>query len=162
MVQKPTEEIYHTYKAMIFNYFYKATLQHHTAEDLTEETFLKVFKYFVNFRGECSVKTWLFRIARNTLLTYLKSSSYQEDHISDHEAQYHRDEYSTLEDRMVIRMVLSKLTEEERSLIVLRDISGFTYAEIANIMNYTEGQVRVGLHRARNKFKKYYVEECGV
>lgn len=64
----PREEMYETYKKPIYNYLYRCTYHSHIAEELTQETFLKAFKSLLWFRGDASIKTWLFRIARNTYL----------------------------------------------------------------------------------------------
>ena len=59
-------------------------------------------------------------------------------------------------EKMMVRKVLQKLSEEERTLIMLRDLNDLTYSEISSVMGYTEGQVKIGLHRARKKFKNLY------
>jgi len=66
------EEIYLKYRANVYNYLYQLSLNKHTAEELTQDTFLKVFKYFNSFKSQSSVKTWLFKIARNTYLNHNK------------------------------------------------------------------------------------------
>lgn len=154
------EEIYNSYKTPIYNYFYKSILNFHTAEDLTEDTFLKAFKYFSSFRGNSSMKTWLFKIARNTLIDYLNTSKYPTIDIAEYAVADEQDHFSRSDDKILIKKVLLKLSEEERTLIILRDVNGFTYIEIASVLNITEGKVKIGLHRARKKFKQYYEKEC--
>jgi len=154
-------EIYHNYKTMIYNYFYRSTLNYDITEDLTQDTFLKAFKYFTSFRGESSMKTWLFIIARNILITHIKNSPSLSEDISEQNVSDKENQYSSLDEKLLIKKVLNKLSEEERSLIVLRDVNDLTYIEIAKIMNFTEGKVKIGLHRARKKFKEYYLKECG-
>jgi RNA polymerase sigma-70 factor (ECF subfamily) len=155
-------EIYNTYKKDIFSYFYKATLNYHNAEDLTEDTFLRVFKFFSSFRGESSVKTWLYKIARNVLSDFLSKNSLQSEEIEENTLADTSDEYNTLEKKLIIKKVMDKLSEEERTLIILRDVNGLSYLEISKIMNYTEGQVKIGIHRARKKFKELYLKEMEV
>lgn len=70
-----TEEIYNTYKKPIYNYLYKVTFNSHIAEELTQDTFLKAFTYVNSFRGDASMKTWLFKIAHNTYVNYLKKNA---------------------------------------------------------------------------------------
>lgn len=155
------EEIYHAYKKPVYNYFYRSTLDSHTAEELTQDTFLKAFKFYNTFKGESSVKTWLFKIARNTYITYVKSEKRSnEKSIYENEVKCKRDDFAVLDERTVIKKVLYKLSEEERSLIILRDINGFSYSEISKIMDFSEGKVKIGLHRARKKFRNMYCMEC--
>lgn len=156
------EEIYYAYKKDIFSYFYKATLNYHNAEDLTEDTFLRAFKFFSSFRGESSVKTWIFKIARNVLNDYLSKSSYKSEDIDENTLEDTSDDYLALEEKLLIKKVMDRLFEEERTLIILRDVNGFSYLEISKIMSYTEGQVKIGIHRARKKFKELYLKEMEV
>jgi len=156
------EDIYFTYKKGIFNYFYKATLNFHTAEDLTEDTFLRAFKFFSSFRGESSVKTWLFKIARNVLNTHLSKQGKVNDEARDKDFEDSSDDFITIEKKLIIKKVMSYLDEEEKSLIILRDVNGLTYLEISKIMNYSEGQVKIGIHRARKRFKEIYIREMEV
>lgn len=156
------EEIYNTYKKDIFSYFYKATLNFHNAEDLTEDTFLRAFKFFSSFRGESSVKTWLFKIARNVLNDYLTKNCKKAEEIDENTLEDTSDDYGTLEKKILIKKVMDRLSEEERSLITLRDVNGLSYVEISKIMNYTEGQVKIGIHRARKRFKELYLKETEV
>ena len=58
---------------------------------------------------------------------------------------------------MIVRQTLQKLTEKERSLLTLRE-QGFSLNEIANILDQTEGNVKIGIHRAKKKFKQFYLE----
>lgn len=155
-------EIYNTYKKDIFSYFYKAILNYHNAEDLTEDTFLRAFKFFSSFRGESSVKTWLFKIARNVLNDYLLKNSSKIEEIDENTHEDISNAYNKLEDKLLIKKVMYKLLEEERTLIILRDVNGLSYLEITKIMSFTEGQVKIGIHRARKKFKELYLKEMEV
>jgi RNA polymerase sigma-70 factor, ECF subfamily len=155
-------EIYNTYKKDIFSYFYKATLNYHNAEDLTEDTFLRAFKFFSSFRGESSVKTWLFKIARNVLNDYLLKNSSKIEEIDENTVEDTSNDYNTLEEILLIKKVMDRLLEEERTLIILRDVNGLSYLEISKIMSFTEGQVKIGIHRARKRFKEFYLEEMEV
>lgn len=146
------EEIYNSYKKNIYNYFYRSTFNSHTAEELTQDTFLKAFKYFSSFRGESSVQTWLFKIAHNTYLNHLKKSGgLKEESIEDFDAKSNTDAFSISDERTILRKILKMLSETERTLIILRDMNDLTYSEISSIMGLNEGQVKIGLHRARKK-----------
>jgi RNA polymerase sigma-70 factor, ECF subfamily len=156
------EEIYDQYKKPVYNYFYRSTYSSHTAEELTQDTFLKAFRYLNTFKGESSMKTWLFKIARNTYLNHIrKMRNMREEDITDLEVISQDDSFSQSDERLLIRKILHNLSEEERSLVLLRDLNGFSYSEISSIMGYTEGQVKIGLHRARKKFREMYDNENG-
>ncbi|MCM3572621.1 sigma-70 family RNA polymerase sigma factor [Mesobacillus subterraneus] len=155
----PRIEIYEKYKNAIFLYQYRSTLNQHIAEDLTQDTFLKAFQSLSSFRGESSLKTWLFKIARNTYINFSKkkqtSMELQSDRIDQHLTQQH-DQFKRLDDKNAIELTLLKLPENYRTYIILRDVNDLTYEEVAAITNETIGQVKVGLYRARKKFKELY------
>ncbi len=153
------EEIYSNYKKPVYNYFYRCTVNIHTAEELTQDTFLKAFKYFSSFRGESDVKTWLFKIARNILNDYYKKNSrIPEEDIMKHQIS-DKDEIASAEEKVLIAKTLGSLTEEQREIIVLRDVSGFSYKDIADITGCSEGRVKIGLYRARKRFREIYTFE---
>lgn len=158
------EEIYQQYKPLIYNYLYRSTLNHHTAEELTQDTFLKVYKSIHQFRKESSLKTWLFTIARNTFLDSIKMKQNQEEAFDPTEVLMidQSDAFSSLDEKLLIRKILLKLSEKERTLIILRDYYYFEYREILKIIGSTEGQVKIGLHRGRKKFKEMYQRESEV
>ena len=153
-------QIYNSYKKPIYNYFYRLTFNTHISEELTQDTFLRAFKYLNTFNNTASIKTWLFKIARNVYLTFIKKASgIREEAMPESQVIDQKDDYTNTDRRMLIDIVMTKLAEEERTLIVLRDINGFNYAEISDIMGYTEGQVKIRLHRARKRFRSFYLDE---
>jgi RNA polymerase sigma-70 factor, ECF subfamily len=157
------EEFYLKYKDNIYNYLYQLSLNKLTAEELTQDTFFKAFKYFNSFKAQSTVKTWLYKIARNTYLDYInKKCLYNEETIEENEFVAKNDDYSNLNEKIVINGILNNLTEAERTLILLRDLYGFSYVEISTIIELTIGQVKIGIYRARKKFKQLYNIECEV
>jgi RNA polymerase sigma-70 factor (ECF subfamily) len=153
----PLEEMYQTYKKPIYNYLYYLCHDPHQAEELTHDTFLKAIKSIKGFRGESSIKTWLYRIARNTYLNKAKKLSTQLEH-SGLEDDYFQGPSVDLDKKLIIEQVFHRLTKTESNLILLRE-HGFSYLEIADILNLTEGKVKVGIHRAKKRFKELYLEE---
>ena len=156
----PLEEMYQAYKDPVFHYLRNMCHNRTVAEELTHDTFIKAFKGFGRFRGESSLKTWLFKIARNTYLNEMKKFSQQ------NEIPYAEPELQAIsttrniEAGMMVRQTLLRLTVNERSLLVLRE-QGFSLKEMADILGQTEGSIKVGIHRAKKKFKHYYREGEG-
>lgn len=156
----PLEELYQKYKTPIYNYLYRSTLNQHSAEELMQETFLKAFQSIHRFRGESSLKTWLFTIARNTYLNEQNKKKRKLERLGDSEEfSDHKDDYSALNEKLLIQKILLHLPEKMRTMLLLRDQNGLTYKEIAKVLDETEGQVKIGIYRARKKFKMLYKEE---
>lgn len=155
----PRIELYETYKNAIFLYLYRSTLNRHVAEDLTQDTFLKAFQTLASFRGESSLKTWLFKIARNTFINFSKrkhnNMEFQSDEL-DQQFVQQQDLYKNSDDQHEIELTLLMLPENYRTYIILRDVNDLSYEEVATITNETIGQVKVGLYRARKKFREIY------
>jgi RNA polymerase sigma-70 factor (ECF subfamily) len=133
-------------------------------EDVTQEAFIKAYRALPTFRGESAFYTWLYRIGINTAKNYLTAQGRKgpatvdidpEDAESASENELARDS-STPEQEMMSRQVaetvnaaMEGLPEELRSAIMLREIEGMSYEEIAAIMNCPVGTVRSRIFRAR-------------
>lgn len=133
-------------------------------EDVTQEAFIKAYRALPSFRGDSAFYTWLYRIGINTAKNYLVSQSRR----APTTTEFDTDEAETFEDGDQLRdintpesVLLSKqigetvnaamdaLPEELRIAIVLREIEGLSYEEIAQIMNCPIGTVRSRIFRAR-------------
>lgn len=157
-------ELYETYKKPIYSYLLKNTGHPHIAEELTHDTFIKALKSLKKFRGDSTLKTWLFTIARNTYISYYKKNSTRFEMYSDlidEQWADKNDDYKTLEEHVSTSAILSSLSEKDRTLLLLRDQQGMSYREITDITGETEGAVKVGIYRARKRFKEKYNREFG-
>jgi RNA polymerase sigma-70 factor (ECF subfamily) len=128
------------------------------AEDVTQETFLRVFRSIRGFREEASFETWLYRIATNTALTHLKRRGrfpevLAEPQELDDVATEGTDASEQLLERDEIKRALASLSLGLRTVVVLKDVYGLSCREIAAEMGISEGAVKVRLHRARRKLK---------
>ncbi len=160
---EPFEEIYDTYKKAIYTYLYRNTYNSHIAEELTHDTFMKAFKSIQSFRYESTLKTWLFTIARHTYLSYQKKNSTTYEFSTENDEQWRSEskELEAMVEQDGILSVLSSLSEKERTYILLRDQQGMSYQEIGEVLGEKVGTVKVGLFRARKKFKEHYSKEYG-
>lgn len=146
------------------------------AEDLTQQVLVKVSKSLQTFRGDSALSTWVYRIATNTAMDYLRSRSGQcapalerEFDLSDGEESFPpvSEQVAALETSMIreemsecIRDFVERLPQNYRTVLVLSDIEDFTNSEIAQIMGESKGSAKIRLHRARQRLKKELEGGC--
>lgn len=152
----------------MFNFAYRLTNDEDDANDLVQDTYLKAFRFINSFQKGTNAKAWLFRILKNSFINdYRKKSKepakvdYQEVEMvynSADEPQYNGT--VDLRTEMVqdligdeVARALNALPVDFRTVIILCDIEGFTYEEMAKILDIPIGTVRSRLHRARNLLK---------
>lgn len=148
---------------LVYGIAYRFTGNHSAAEDLTQETFLRVFRSLGTFRAaEASFTTWLTRLTRNLLIDYYRSSS--QDRVTESGQGHHAFEQLTArtanhpesmlaarEAADLVRSTLLLLEPELRETIVYRDIEDMDYSEIATTVGIPIGTVKSRLNRARTE-----------
>jgi RNA polymerase sigma-70 factor (ECF subfamily) len=133
--------------------------------DLTQETFLKAYRYRDTFQGDSAVYTWLFRIARNTCIDAMRKIKRTTGKIVDapfeeswFNVENDQSEIEVREDTRLLKRALSKLDEELRLLIIMKDLQGMKYDEISEITEVNEGTIKSRLFRARLQLKKELIK----
>ena len=136
------------------------------AEDLTQETFLAVFRGIRDFRGQSAFSTWLHRVTRNTVLMGFRKRRVQEtslDEIIDPESAAPRPHVelgvsdARLEgtaDRMLLRSAVDRLSRGFRATLLLHDLHGYEHSEVAAILGCATGTSKSQLHKARLRVRK--------
>lgn len=162
------------YQGRIYNVILKISGNSDDAAELTQETFVKVIESIEKFRGRSSFYTWVFRIAVNLTLNYCQRNAKRatrsldaEDNESDNQARQGLKDFLSDEsaaDPAVLaqrrelcdlaKQALLRLEEPQRAVMVLRDIEGMNYAEIADVLNIELGTVRSRLSRARSHLRE--------
>lgn len=158
----PFEELYDRYQPAVRRYLIGMCGDMLLAEELTQ-VFVRAAASLMLFRGDCSVSVWLFRIARNTYLSWIER---QRDAEIDTEEFYAlpdqrrdgnpEDQLLQAEQRATIRRAMGMLPERQRTLLLLRDLQDLSYAEIAVVLEISLAAVKVNLHRARLSFRQIY------
>ncbi len=161
------EAFYEAYKNKVYKMMYFSTSNELDAEELTRDTFLGFVESIPRFKGQCKTSTWLYSIAKNILKSYYnKKTKYRTVSLDNSAGDDMLDFIHSLPDdestpdelvqrkevRDVIRAVFARLPESYRSVITHRYINGLSSRETAEIMDKTEGNIRVLLHRASNAF----------
>lgn len=132
--------------------------------DVAQEAFIKAYRALANFRGESAFYTWLYRIAINSAKNYLLSRGRQPVY-TESEVTYDDDDFSPIsqqadtdtpenillgdEVKNVVAQAIDRLPEDLRTAIILRELEGMSYDEIAQTMDCPVGTVRSRLFRAR-------------
>lgn len=158
---------YEDSKDSVYGYLLYMTKNVQLAEDLSQETFLKMFLSIAKFKGDCEVKTWALTIARNTFLSYArkKKAVLLEEHVLEMAPSPYRNEPESSvlqqEERELIQNIMLALNESERTVLLLCDYEGLTYEETARITNISSDAVKGRIYRARQKFRRLYQEALG-
>lgn len=174
------EGLVEKYEGRVYRHLRKMVNDKDLAEDLLQETFLSAYKGLKGFEGNSSFSTWLFRIATNAALMYLRKNRPEiveyDDQIGNKEDGAIRgtspafvstplDILLSWEGKNKIEEAIDSLPVIYRSVIVLRDVEGFSLEEVAGIMNISVAAVKSRLHRARNAVREAlgsYYEEKGA
>jgi RNA polymerase sigma-70 factor (ECF subfamily) len=157
------EGIVHKYQDRIFNTVMRLVANHEDALDITQEVFLKAYKALRGFRGGASVYTWLYRIAVNTALSHRRNLSGRPLHFSESPDPQGYGVIKELENpdsgagelvsrkeiQVKIQEAILSLAGDLRSVVVLRDVEGLGYDEIAKVLRLPAGTVKSRLHRGR-------------
>ena len=145
------------------NFALRLTGDEDDADDLVQETFMKAFRFFDKFESGTNCKAWLFRILKNSFINDYRKQTKEPDKVDYEDVQnfyenikadqvdsrhYELDAFSNLLDDDVSKAIAG-LPEDFRTVIILNDIEGFTYEEIADFVDIPVGTVRSRLHRAR-------------
>ena len=156
------EEMYRLYFNDVYLFILAMSKSPDIAEEITQETFFKVLKNINKYRGECSVKTWLFQIAKNTYLSHIKKTKHQEteDKISDSESSSQHSMESmciSKDEALSIYKVLHYLEEPYKEVFTLRTLGELSFREIGEIFGRKEGWARVTYHRAKSKIREQII-----
>jgi RNA polymerase sigma factor (sigma-70 family) len=153
----------------MYNFAFRLTTDEDEAKDLVQDTYLKAFRFINSFQRGTNAKAWLFRILKNSFINdYRKKSKepakvdYQEveTFYNSEDSEPERSITTDLRVETVRDMIgdevanaLNSLDIDFRTVIILCDVEGFTYEEMAKILDIPIGTVRSRLHRARNLLK---------
>jgi RNA polymerase sigma-70 factor, ECF subfamily len=146
--------LYRRYLDRVYGYCFYLLGDHHDAEDATERTFLNALSAIDRFRSEgASFRAWLFRIAHNQVANALRQRGRRRtDRLDSVELPAAGDDPSDVADRADdarrVHRALASLPHERRQVLVLRFVDGLSAREIGEILDRSEGAVRVLQHRA--------------
>lgn len=159
------EEIYNTYFKDVYLYILRLSGNEHIAEEITSDTFFKAMRSINSFRGECDVRVWLCRIAKNCYYSYIKKSR-RTEHVDEAEMQQIPDptpsvaEESARRDEIKhIECILRDVKEPYKEVFMWRVYAALSFKQIAEMFGKTENWACVTYHRARKMIKERLEEE---
>jgi RNA polymerase sigma-70 factor (ECF subfamily) len=152
------------YRAKMFNLAYSLTRNREAADDLAQEVFIKAYLALSKFKYQSAFGTWLYRIAVNASKDFLRKEGrlrkvsledsppgtlmQEDDTVQIDEAK------ETEKQKQLVRQALKSLPEKYQVILTLRDIQGFPYGEISQVLDISPGTVDSRLHRARKMLRK--------
>jgi len=162
------DELVNRYKQRLYATVYHMTSNHEDANDLVQDAFIKAYRRLSSFRGHSSFYTWVYRIAVNQTLNFLKRGRKRTNFsLDDLDSGIHTDpdfvelmshdtprrEVGLSELQLRLNDALQKLSEPHRAVVVLHDVQGMTHADIAKAIQCSEGTVRSRLFYARQQLQ---------
>ena len=164
------DELVHRYQERIYGTVYHMTSNHEDANDLAQETFIKGFQALKSFKGDSSFYTWVYRIAVNKTINFIKQRR-NRTHLSLNDLDFNaenvpemvnmvshktpRREVGLSELQEKLNGALQKLSPVHRLVVTLHDVQGLPHEEIATIMDCNIGTVRSRLFYARQQLQAY-------
>lgn len=153
----------------MYNFAFRLTMDEDDAHDLVQDTYLKAFRFISSFEQGTNAKAWLFRILKNSFINDYRKKSKEPAKVDYQEIEttYNSEDGGEVQQTVDLRAntvqdmigdevanALNSLPVDFRTVIIICDIEGFTYEEMAKILDIPIGTVRSRLHRARNLLKE--------
>jgi RNA polymerase sigma-70 factor (ECF subfamily) len=153
----------------MYNFAFRLTNDEDDANDLVQDTYLKAFRFINSFERGTNAKAWLFRVLKNSFINDYRKKSKEPSKVDYHDVEttYNSAEDAEIDATTDLRIEtvqdmigdevansLNSLPVDFRTVIILCDIEGFTYEEMAKILDIPIGTVRSRLHRARTLLKE--------
>lgn len=137
------------------------------AEDLLQETLIRMNKGLAGFEGRASIKTWAFSIASRVAADYLRHPQRQTHVVELEEAEAVADASASVEERLVIdemdaciRRTIDTLPDSYRTALILHDLEGMTAGQVADIAECSLATAKIRIHRARQRLKDALANRC--
>lgn len=168
--QRAFQLLFDKYKEQVINFCFRYCGHRAVAEELAQETFLRIYKAATRYRPKARFSTWLFKIAANVCLNEIRKPQYRAklesidqapegDHGKIREMVMNPDRsmpdalLEAHQDQALMRMAMEQLPFEQRTALLLRATEGFSYGEIGEQLNRPERQVKTLIFRGRQRLK---------
>ena len=158
--------LFERHQTMLFNFFLRLTADRAASEDLVQDVFTRILKYRTGYQGESRFNVWMFQIARNAHIDYLrkrKSGVALDDQFMEAEGREPLPEevFEAAEEARLVRQALSRLPVKKREILVLFRFQNLKLREIAELFGCQVGTVKAQVHRALKDLSRIYLELQG-
>jgi len=156
-------DIYRRTSGFVYNVARRVTRNAEDADEVTQDVFLKVYRKLSGFNSLSRLRTWIYRITVNTAIDYKRRAKKHEEKRADYDSAVNslstgetaRDAAETREEMRSVAALLEKLNPDQRACLVLKEVEGLKYREIADILKISVNTVRTRLKRARQKLLRF-------
>jgi RNA polymerase sigma factor (sigma-70 family) len=159
--------LFERYHRHVFNFFLKQTRNRLLSEDLVQDVFYRILKYRHTYRAEGKFTTWMFSIAHNCKIDYMRKRRRRGDESEQTETLVDRDPnpQETLERRdeaAIMHEALSRLSDDKREVLLLSRFQDMKYEDIGQILGCKVGTIKARVHRAMKDLAEHYFELTGT
>ena len=170
------EELVRAHEQTVYNLALRMTGNPQDAEDMAQEAFLKAYRSLPEFRGESKFSVWLYRIVSNVCLDHLRkqsrrpASSLTVEDDEGEEQQYDIPDESASPEKLLeqkltreaVQRGLNELSDEQRQILLLREIRGLSYEEIGEALGLEAGTVKSRIFRARKRLCAFLLADGNI
>lgn len=163
--EKAYRELISLYKERLYWHIRKIVIIHDDADDVLQNTFLKVFKNIGNFKGNSKLFSWMYRIATNEAISFLSRKS-RLNNIDDIQLQnqivenLYADEYFDGDEiQLKLQMAMATLPQKQRIVFNMRYFDNIKYAEMSDILETSVGGLKASYHHAKKKIEHFILNE---
>jgi len=158
--------LFERHQTMLYNFFLRLTGNRAASEDLVQEVFIRILKYRAGYHGENRFVVWMFQIARNAHVDFLRKQKGEvafDDQFAEAPSLEPRpeDRFEADQEARLVRRALDKLPPKKRELLVLFRFQNLKLREIADLFDVQVGTVKVQVHRALKDLSRIYLELQG-
>lgn len=155
-------QLMHRYQEKVYWHVRRMVLDHDDANDIVQDTFMKAYKAINRFKGDSKIYTWLYRIASNEAITWLKRKKRRATHSIDNkdlviaqhlEADPYFDGDQT---QKLLYQAIASLPDKQQLVFNMRYFDELPYREISRILNTSEGALKASFHHAVKKIEKFF------
>ena len=163
--QAAFKKLVHLYQKPLYHHIRTIVLNHDDADDVLQNTFIKVFRNLTGFKGESKLFSWIYRIATNEALTFIQQKA-KKNHITSEEylqkrvENLHADVYfEGNEIQLKLQKAIAKLPEKQQLVFKMRYFEEIKYEELSSLLDTSVGALKASYHLAAKKIEEYLKED---